>query len=112
MEQVNELLGLIKGVKTNGGLVAASFILCRIQPYKERAHPGFEFKGETDETRERLEILSRSNIEEQTAELFAPLSSFRLSRYTKPFNCKNLPPQVNVFTICFGEVYLYYRAIN
>ena len=30
MEQVKELLGLIKGVKTNGGLVAASFIVRRI----------------------------------------------------------------------------------
>ena len=30
MEQVRELLGLIKGVKTNGGLVAVSFIVCRI----------------------------------------------------------------------------------
>ena len=112
MEQVNELLGLIKGVKTNGRLVVASFIVCRIQPYKERAHPGFEFKGETDGTRERLEILSRNVIEERTAELFAPLSSFRLSGYTKPFNCKNLPPQVNILTICFREVYLYCRAIN
>ena len=36
MEQVNELLSLIKGVKTNGGLVAASFIVHRIQPCKER----------------------------------------------------------------------------
>ena len=30
MEQVKELLGLIKVVKTNGGLVAASFIVRRI----------------------------------------------------------------------------------
>ena len=101
MDQVNELLGLIKGVKTNDGLVVASFIVRRIQPYKERAHLGFEFKGETDGTRERPEILSRSDVKEQTAQLFAPLSSFRLSGYTKPFNCKNLPPQVNVLTICF-----------
>ena len=50
MEQVNELLGLIKGVKTNGGLVAVSFIVRHIQPCKERVHPGFEFKGETDRT--------------------------------------------------------------
>ena len=112
MEQVNELLGLIKGVKTNGRLVVASFIVCRIQPYKERAHPGFEFKGETDGTRERLEILSRNDVEELTAELFAPLAFFRLSGCTKPFNCKNLPPQVNILTICFQEVNLYYRAIN
>ena len=30
MEQVRELLNLIKGMKTNGGLVAASFIMRRI----------------------------------------------------------------------------------
>ena len=30
MEQVRELLGLIKGVNTNGGLVVASFIVHRI----------------------------------------------------------------------------------
>ena len=101
MEQVNELLGLIKGVKTNGGLVAVSFKVRRVQPCKERVHPGFEFKGETDGTRERPEILSRSDVKEQTAQLFAPLSSFRLSGYTKPFNCKNLPPQVNIPTMCF-----------
>ena len=57
MEQVKELLGLIKGVRTNGGLEAVSFIVRRIQPCKERAHPGFEFKGETDDTREKPEIL-------------------------------------------------------
>ena len=105
MEQVKELLGLIKDVRTNGGLVAASFIVHRVQPYKERAHPGFEFKGETNGTRERPEILSRNAVEERTAELFAPLASFRLSGYTKPFNCKNLPPQVNIPTVCFQEVF-------
>ena len=101
MEQVNELLSLIKGVKTNGGLVAASFIVRHIQPCKERAHLGFEFKGETDGTRERLEILSTNDVEERTTELFTPLASFRLLGYTKPFNCKNLPPLVNILTICF-----------
>ena len=64
MDQVRELLNLIKGVKTNGGLVAASFIVSCIHPYKERAHPAFEFKGETDGTRERLEMLSRDVVEE------------------------------------------------
>ena len=101
MEQVNELIGLIKGVKTNGGLVAASFIVRHVQPYKDRAHLGFEFKGETERTRERPKILSRNVVEEGTAELFAPLASFRLSGYIKPFNCKNLPPQVNILTVCF-----------
>ena len=101
MEQVKELLGLIKGMRTNGGLVATSFIVRCVQPYKDRAHLGYEFKGKTDSTRERLEILSRNVVEERTAELFAPLASFGLSGYTKPFNCKNLPPQVNIPTVCF-----------
>ena len=30
MDQVKELLGLIKGVKMNGALVAASFIVCHV----------------------------------------------------------------------------------
>jgi len=53
MEQVRELLALIRGVRTNDRLVAASFIVRRVQPCKERAHPAFEFKGETNGTRER-----------------------------------------------------------
>ena len=105
MEQVKELLGLIKGVRTNGGLVAVSFIVRHIQPCKERAHPGFEFKGETDGTQERPEILSRNVVEERTAELFAPFSLFSLSGYTKPFYCKNLPPQVSIPTVSFREVF-------
>ena len=92
MEQVRELLALIMGMRTNGGLVAASFIIRRVQPCKERAHPAFEFKGETDGTRERPEMLSRNVCEEWAAELFVPFSSFNMSGYTKPFNCKNLPP--------------------
>ena len=78
MEQVQELLGLIKGVKTNDGLVAASFIVRRVQPYKERAHAAFDFKGETDGTRERTEMLSRDVVQERAIELFTPLASLNL----------------------------------
>ena len=99
MEQVRELVALIKGMRTNGGLVAASFIVCHVQPCKERAHLAFEFKGETDDTRERSEMLSRNVCEERAAELFALFSSFNMSGYTKPFNYKNLPPQVNISVV-------------
>ena len=78
MEQGKELLGLIKGMKTNGGLVTASFIVRHIQPYKERAHAAFDFKGETDGTQERTEMLSRDVVQEWPVELFAPLASFHL----------------------------------
>ena len=89
---MRELLGLIKGVKTNGGLVAASFIVRRVQPYKERAHVAFEFKGETNGTRKRIEMLSRDDVLEWAVELFAPFASFSMSGQTRPFNCTNLPP--------------------
>ena len=100
MEQVKELLGLIKDVKTNGGLVAASFIMRRIQPYKERAHAGFDFKGDTDGTWERSEALSRDEVVEWATELFTPLASFRVSGQMRPFNCMNPPPQVTISIVC------------
>ena len=92
MEQVRELLGLIKGMKTNVGLVVVSFIVRCVQPCKERVHPAFEFKGETDGTRERPEMLSRNVCEEWAAKLFAPFASFNLPGQMRPFHCKNLPP--------------------
>ena len=100
MEQVRELIGLIKDVKTNGGLVAASFIMRRIQRCKERAHVGFDFKGGTDGTQGRLEVLSRDEVVERAVELFAPLASFRVSGQMRPFNCMNPPPQLTISIVC------------
>ena len=50
MEQVKEILTLMRGMKASGMMVAVNFILRHVQPYKERAHPGFDFKGDTDDT--------------------------------------------------------------
>ena len=47
---MRELLDLIKGVEMNDRLVVVSFIVCHVQPYKERAHPSFDFKGNDDNT--------------------------------------------------------------
>ena len=92
MEQVRELLDLIKGVKINDGLVAASFIVRRVQPCKERAHLGFDFKGDDDGTRERTRRLTRDDVLERAVELFAPNASFNVSRQTRAFNYTNPPP--------------------
>ena len=70
MEQVRELLGLIKGVKMNGGLVAASFIVRHVQPCKGRADVSFDFKGDIDGTRERMEKLSKDDVLERDIGLF------------------------------------------
>ena len=50
VDQIRELLSLIKGVKMNKRLVATRFIVRRVLPCKERAHAAFDFKGETDGT--------------------------------------------------------------
>ena len=76
MDQVKELLDLIKGMKMNGGLVEASFIVHCAQPCKERAHVGFDFKGDTNGTWERSERLSKDDMLEQAVGLFAPNASF------------------------------------
>ena len=72
MEQVMELLDLIRGMEIRGELVAASFIVRRVQPCKERAHPGFDYRGDDDGTRERMERLTKKNVLERAIELFSP----------------------------------------
>ena len=79
IEQVRELLGLIKGMKMNDELVASSFIVRRFQPCKERAHTGFDFKGDTDGTRQRSERLSKDDMLERAAWIFAPNALFSVS---------------------------------
>ena len=67
-------------MEINGKLVATSFIVRRVQPCKERAHPGFDFKGDDDGTRERTEQLTRKDVLERATELFASNASFNVSR--------------------------------
>jgi len=79
MEQMRELLSLIKVVKMKEALVAASFIVRRVPPDKERAHVGFDFKGDTDSTQERTERVTRDDVLERAVELFTPNASFSMS---------------------------------
>ena len=72
MEQVRELFDLIKDVEIRGELVATSFIVRRVQPCKERAHLGFDYRGDDDGTRERMERLTKKNVLERAIELFSP----------------------------------------
>ena len=92
MDQVRELLRLIKGVKMNDGLVAASFIVRRVQPCKKRAHVGFDFKGDTDGTRVSTGWLTKDEVLERDAELFTSNASFSVLKQTSVFNCMNPPP--------------------
>ena len=93
MKQVRELLDLIIGVEIRGELVAASFIVRRVQPCKERAHLGFDYRGDDDRTQERKEPLTKKNVLERAAELFAPNILFAWPKQTRAFNCTNPPPE-------------------
>jgi len=83
--------------------VAASFIVRRVQPYKERAHPGFDYKGDDDGTRESTERLTKKEVIDQAIELFTSSALFSWPRQTRAFNCMNPPPQVTI-SICFAHV--------
>lgn len=62
LDQVHELLQLIDRSRVDGVVVAANFIFRRIQPCKERVHPGFEYAGTSDPTRESPDILTSDEI--------------------------------------------------
>ena len=102
---MKELLELIRGMKMNGVVVAVSFIVHRIQPYKERAHPGFDFKGDTDGTQERIERQTKEAMLRQAAELFTPNAPFSVPGQPRAFNCMNPPPQVEISTPGPGVFY-------
>ena len=114
MDQVRELLGLIKGIKMNGVLVVVSFIVRYTYPYKERAHAGFDFKGDTDGTWERSERLTKDDVLERVIGPFAPNASFSVSRRTRAFNCTNPPPQVTILIVLFVMLCIHNccRAVN
>ena len=94
MEQLKELLELMRGMKMSRVVVAVNFILRRVQPCKERAYVGFDFKGDTDGTQERMEDLAKEVVLDRATKLFAPNVSCTMLGQPKPFNCTNPPPQV------------------
>ena len=95
MTQVTELLELIKGCDIDGPLVACNFIMRRVQPCKERAHPGFAFEGKRDGTREMDKDLGHNEILNRALELFSN-PSFKGKQ--KTFSWLNPPPAVTVLT--------------
>ena len=71
----------------------------RVQPCKERAHPGFDYRGDDDGTRESAERLSKKEVIGWATELFTFNASFSWPKETKAFNCTNPPPQVTI-SVC------------
>jgi len=97
MDQVRELLGFIAEQKSVGLTavgVAANFVLRRIQPLKQRAHPAFEYYAEGDNTREAPERVDKNQAASRVAKFFASGTSLRTSDGPKAYNLSNPRPEV------------------
>ena len=51
--------------------VATNFVLCRIQPSKERVHPAYEYAGDEDTAREAPEKINKDDFYVRLLELFS-----------------------------------------
>lgn len=86
----------MKGVKVNGVGVSVNFIFRRIMPCKERAHPAYDFKGETNFTRERPKILDKDEVLICAATLFALGSAYHILDQARAYSCARPPPPVRI----------------
>ena len=79
MEQVTELLALIDQRRLDGVIMATNFTFWWVQPNKERAHPRYEFWGETDVTHEVPEEISRDEAKWCISMMFNLVGHLRIN---------------------------------
>ena len=65
-----ELLALIDRRRLDGVIVATNFTFRRVHPSKERAQPGYEFRGEIDGAHEVPEEISRDEVKRRISMMF------------------------------------------
>ena len=106
MEQVMELLALIDQRRVDGVIVATNFTFQRCQPSNERAHPGYEFRGDTDGTRKVPEPIDRDKVMRQIGLLFNLMGHLRINDQQRAFSVRNLPPRVKVLFLILFDSFL------
>ena len=97
MEQVTELLALIDRRRADGVIVATNFTFRRYQPNKERAHPRYEFWGDTDGTRELPEPINLDEVMRRIGVFFNLVGHHKIDDQHRAFSVGALPPWVRVF---------------
>jgi hypothetical protein len=75
MEQVMELLALIDRRRLDGVIVAANFTFRS----KERAHLGYEFRGQIDGTREVPEEIDQDEAKQRISMMFNLTGHLRIN---------------------------------
>ena len=106
MEQVRELLALIDRRRVDGVIVVTNFTFRQCQPSNERAHPAYEFRGDTDETREVPEPIAQEEDKRQIRVLFNRMGCHKVDNQQRAFSVGNLPPAVRVFVLVWPNSFL------
>ena len=96
LDWVFQLVELIGRSKVQGSTVAMLFMVRWCQPIKQRDHPGYEYTGDDDGTREVTEPISAQEFERRQNELFDLWWFVRNQQTTKPFFINRKPPPVSV----------------
>ncbi|HET8670193.1 MAG TPA: hypothetical protein VFM05_06045 [Candidatus Saccharimonadales bacterium] len=102
MVQVDELLKLIDRENLNGVGVAANFLFRRVQPCKQRVHPGYEYRGDNDPTREQNRPLGKDECKRRLEQMFAKDTSIATKGMQNPFSVSNPPPPQVLRPTTFG----------
>ena len=90
MEQLRELLALIDRRRVDGVIVATNFTFRRCQPSKERAHPAYEFQGDTDGTREVPKSIDREEVKRWIRVFFNLTGCHKVDHQQRAFSVGNL----------------------
>ena len=107
MEQVRVLLTLIDRRRVDGVIVAMNFSFRRCQPSKERAHPAFEFHGDTDGTREVPKPIDRDEVMRWVGVLLNLAGRCKINDQQRAFSVGNLSPWVKIlFLVSFNSFFV------
>jgi hypothetical protein len=69
-----------------------NFIFRRVQPYKDRVHPMYEYAGSDGATQELVEKLSSEEIDRQLAQLFDLVGYYLLPNAMRTYKLTLPPP--------------------
>lgn len=95
MNQVEELLDILKTIKLDGVGVAVSFVCRQIQPSKERIIPAYEFTGVDHVTREAPEKLEKGDAYFRLQKFFATSTPLRNLGQQRPYSLSNPRPEAS-----------------
>ena len=104
---MRELLGLINRKRLDEVIVAMNFTFGQIQACKERAHPEFLFRGDTDGTHEVPEEIDLDEVKRWIAMLFNLMGRLSVRDQQRAFSIRNLPPAVKVLLWCLLGLFCY-----